>query len=739
MTVTQPEHPHPSLTPLQMALKRAQARNRELENYITWEERLFANAHLSATHKLTLIATRHAVLRGQTHDEAGRTRLNLNTIAERIGVSPDTVGRNLKYLENVGVVDRQTRPEVQENGERWTRVYASLNEELLKAPEKIVPEAPRNHGGTRYRCQHCGSEQVTIKRRVTLVCKCCQHESLLEESERDQEPTPTQSPVLEEETVPTDDLKDNKKPVSPPVSDDASDITTTSIPADESATQDTSSAIDEAASLLIALAGPSDEHIEMSRGGTKKYYTVHRKLTIDDLRDHLQGGKTCGALCLYPGGQTRGLCWDTDTPEQWSMVVDAAGQLAHIGYMPILEPSPANRGGHLWIIFDALVDASAAQRAIYERIPALETLAEYWPGPQNAKHWNNVRLPGGRYVRPSINAWCQLISVSDGETSRNGDGAARLLLAHQTPASIVPPPGSDTIPVSDDPAVPECQDKPISDENTNASVQGLDSRWHTQYGQTEEGKHLWFAFTPSYVAAWYNAHHDVRDLLPPDKDGYGLAHWRDERTASVAFRGDHWTDFGASARRNDGTQDSGDALELQVRVCQEPKPEVLRQAAKELVQEARAVLECAARKGEPIPAWLEEIITDAGRAHYEQVQNDKQQGVPIFTKELADLSSASDGMARKQPIDHENRQFTDTVGFITSSQPKNEDTVEKVARELAQWIIYTPADPCKSCGCTLTYDLQGYSACARCYPSSRRWGDENQERIQRLFPVRKGK
>ncbi|HLX39395.1 MAG TPA: hypothetical protein VKR42_02645, partial [Ktedonobacteraceae bacterium] len=122
MTVTQPDHPQPSLTPLQIALKRAQARNLELENYIKWEERLFANAHLSATHKLTLIATRHAVLRGQTHDEAGCTRLNLNTIAERIGVSPGTVGRNLKYLEHVGVVDRQTRPEIQENGERWTRV-----------------------------------------------------------------------------------------------------------------------------------------------------------------------------------------------------------------------------------------------------------------------------------------------------------------------------------------------------------------------------------------------------------------------------------------------------------------------------------------------------------------------------------------------------------------------------------------------------------------------------------------
>ncbi len=738
--MTHSEPNHIALAPLQIALKRAQARNRELENYIKWEERLFANAHLSATHKLTLIATRHAVLRGQTHDEAGRTRLNLNTIAERIGVSPDTVGRNLKYLENVGVVNRQTRPEIQENGERWTRVYASLNKELLQAPEKIVPEAPRNHGGTRYRCQHCGSEQVTIKLRVTLVCKCCQHESLLEASERDQEPTSTQLPVLEEETVQADDLQDNKKPVSPPMADDASDITTTSIPAHEPANLETLSVIDEAASLLVALAGPSEEHIEMSRCGTKKYYTVHRKLTVNDLRDHLQGGKTCGALCQYPDGRTRGLCWDTDIPEQWAMVVDAAGQLAHAGYIPILEPSPANRGGHLWIIFDALVDASAARRSVYKRTSALETLAEYWPGPQNAKHWNNVRLPGGRYVRPGISAWCQLISVSDGETSRDGNSTAWLLLDHQTPASLVPSPGGDTIPALDDTVVPECQDETTNDENaTGICNEGLDNQWYAKYGQSDEGKYLWFAFTPAYVAAWYKAHHDVRDLLPPDKDGYGLAHWRGERTASVAFRGDQWTDFGASARRDDGTQDSGDALELQVRISQEPKPEVLRQAAKELVSEARAALERAARKGEPIPAWLEEIVTDAGRAHYRQVQNDKQHGAFISNEEPVGLSSAKDNTAPIPSIDQEKCQVKNGVDVIFPPHQKNEDTVEKVAKDLAQWIIYTPANPCKSCGCTLTYDLQGYSACARCYPSSRRWGDENQERIQRLFPVRKEK
>ncbi len=152
-----PAQQHPAPPPaLLAALKRSQKRNCELENYVAWEDQLFANPHLSATHKLELRATRRAIQRGQTHDEEGRTRINLTTIAQQIGVSPDTVGRGLKYLANLGVINRETRPEVRANGERWTRVYASLNEEVIKTPEKIVPEQPRHHGGVRYTCP--GSE-----------------------------------------------------------------------------------------------------------------------------------------------------------------------------------------------------------------------------------------------------------------------------------------------------------------------------------------------------------------------------------------------------------------------------------------------------------------------------------------------------------------------------------------------------------------------------------------------------
>src|SRR5262249_14463482 len=125
------------------------------------------------------------------------------------------MSRGLKVLEQCGVIaDKVTKPEVQENGERWTRHYISLDENVLQRPKEIKPPEPRNHGGNRYRCQKCGSEKVTIKKRLTLICKCCQHESLLEESEHDQEPeTPSQPEKKFCEQG--GNLQDNLKPVTP--------------------------------------------------------------------------------------------------------------------------------------------------------------------------------------------------------------------------------------------------------------------------------------------------------------------------------------------------------------------------------------------------------------------------------------------------------------------------------------------------------------------------------------------
>jgi len=116
--------------------------------------------------------------------------------------------------------------------------------------------------------------------------------------------------------------------------------------------------IEQAARLLLEIAGPAGEHIEMSATGPAKYYTVSRPITLDDCRKHLRGVKTRGAQLRHPQHMARALAFDTDTQRiypGWWWMLGAAQLLTDAAYQVLLEPSPAGRGGHLWIIFDGPV------------------------------------------------------------------------------------------------------------------------------------------------------------------------------------------------------------------------------------------------------------------------------------------------------------------------------------------------------------------------------------------------
>jgi hypothetical protein len=86
-----------------------------------------------------------------------------------------------------------------------------------------------------------------------------------------------------------------------------------------------------------------------------------------------------------------------------------------------------------------------------------------------------------------------------------------------------------------------------------------------------------------------------------------------------------WVDFGASARRADGKQE-GDSLELATRIEQRSRSEIMRDAARMLLAEARATLESAAATNQDTPAWLVPFLTPAGWQHYEQLKASHHRG-----------------------------------------------------------------------------------------------------------------
>jgi hypothetical protein len=335
------------------------------------------------------------------------------------------------------------------------------------------------------------------------------------------------------------------------------------------------------------------------------------------------GIKTRGATLRHPGQLTRALAFDTDAYRLypgWWWVQGSAQHLAEAGYRVLLEPKPSGRGGHLWIIFDDLVDVHAARSHVVRLSPMLGDVGEYWPGPASAVKWNKVRLPGGKYVGPSFTAWCKLYDENLQLLSEHGMASARVLLEHQTPTSIVPPLPRES-PSPQAPIADRCIEPPAVPRYTTGrqSVLGrADTLQQQKYGTPN--RDLRFHYTPRQVADWYNAHHTADDLLDFDRNGLANAGLigRPERTPSLARTrdGQHWSDFGAEARRLDGRPDGGDALELLVRITSVPKVEILRQLGKVLVASARAELERAARSGLLPEQWVQDIMSEAGWTHY---------------------------------------------------------------------------------------------------------------------------
>ncbi len=666
----------------------------------TWNRKLSSNKSLSPTSKELVRTLVYRVERAQTSDEAGRFRVNISQFAEDTGTSVDTMARNLKNQAiPAGIIDSyDVKKEANKDGDIRPRWYVSLNQEVLAQPESIMLPTPNNHGGKPGRsfpCGKCGREDTKIKtvKRVAKFVVCpCGHKSRIEKPTVtitfEDAKTGEKSSSHEHEkhdafgdvsgdlaqqsgqnasiiTLPENsNMRDILKPITPPqvapCVDPQIDDTPNCASTEKASAEDIMQA---AAQLLVAIAGGEipgvdSHHVEMMRKTEyrkngkiiplEKYMPAlpHRMLTFEDALHHLQGiGGARGALCSYASGQARMLAFETDVQEEWPLLQAIASELAEGGYKPLLETSPAGRGGHLCIIYDELVNVAAARRSLYDASEALQELAqrpgaEYWPyGPVTLKR---VRLPAGKYTRGVINEFCEVQAIaSDLRASTDRQAVARILLENQTPAAIVSPlyieeeiarQEEETIAPAVGVSRRQLRQSEESASERNGSEcrpetvggnagQGVDAR----HAQKYQGAQLVKWGSPAYLIRRFNAQHTLEAIRPRERNGKALSPLRNERTASTSYYetpdGERWTDYGG------GSRVSGDAFDLYCAplVNDIDKKVMLRQLANELKEEARQAIETCAASGQALPAWIAEIITDAGQASYNQLRGDRPQ------------------------------------------------------------------------------------------------------------------
>ncbi len=695
-------------------IKVLEAEVKRLTSLLTWEDKLFSNPHLSATHKLVLRTTRQKV---STSNSKELTKIFLPAIANKTGLSTKTTGRSLKYLAHAGALIRKAETVTSDTGERKTHLFIGLTEDILQ-PDKIQPIKPRNHGGKRSACPSCGSEQLLEEKKV--ICTDCGEVITHLSRPVNKEPTEDQDGrrcINEEDVttqqcpatsasappcnnIPADKLSPLKpkepevilshstleKPPSPPGAlrsalpsavSPAQDLLEERHQPEE---QERGEQLRKAEILYLDIAGDTPEHIMMPGTNGKKYTTIHSPLTRGDIREHLEGKKTIGASLQHTDGTTRALCFDADTDKNWQVLKTSAHLLVANGYKPLLEQSPAGRGGHLWIIFSERVNTEAAYNEIYKVAPLLKDISEYWPARANQK----VRLPAGKYVTPGITSWTSLIDATGCVLSESGTQAAAILLSHQTLATLAAPIVSKTL-------TPGAVITPQSREHSHISDQHSHSQRTTppdEEHRRKYGAHTMWVEWPSeqYLINRFNSQYSIDDLAKPERNGMVNATiiGRPERTASVGVTrdGKHFTDFGAGARNPDGTQDGGDAFEFYIRSEGKDKSDVLRQLGQALNKEASQEILHAARVGELPPSWVMDIITDTGRNIYNR--NALRHGHKTLEEHTGGLAGFS-GLEKKR------------------EQGIPEDFIK--------------ATPCEQCGCALCRDMAGYTACIRCYPA----------------------
>ncbi len=150
------------------------------------------------------------------------------------------------------------------------------------------------------------------------------------------------------------------------------------------------SPLDAAVAVIAPAVIGYPDHIRMlaRRGdGDAKYTTIASPLTEALVRDHLVGRRSLGAgLCqpaaFQPGARyARAIAFDSDA--DILPLTRGAARLARAGLRPLLVRNPSKAAsGHLWLFFDAAIDANAALAAVRTIAPELAEVKEMFPNPE---------------------------------------------------------------------------------------------------------------------------------------------------------------------------------------------------------------------------------------------------------------------------------------------------------------------------------------------------------------------
>ena len=171
---------------LQRELAKERARVKQLEGELAWERKLRANKKLSPAQRIVGSALREQWKKATAKGATEEMPVHLPTLAKQAGMSERTVSAAIQQFHTMGAAKRDPRPVVAQSGPNAGRLVTHLFVDprpLLKSPEKLQPEKPRNHGGRRV-CPECGSKHLRVKIHALMTCMECGNKWETESAER---------------------------------------------------------------------------------------------------------------------------------------------------------------------------------------------------------------------------------------------------------------------------------------------------------------------------------------------------------------------------------------------------------------------------------------------------------------------------------------------------------------------------------------------------------------------------